>query len=164
MANVGEVLFALGEVAGAVERAGRATGEAETAFRNAYTGLTEATAGSHDQDAREATEYMAMAISKAGEVDDALHAILGKVSTIVGSLINPDGTTVPPGARAARAPIEGRAHPANSPAPPRNSVIMDGLPGLARSSRNGKTAAPPRRWCSTRLGRTGRSTAASTRR
>ena len=118
MASVGEVLFALGEVAGAVERAGRAVNEAETACRNALAGLTEAMAGSNDQDAGEAPEYMAMALSKVGDVDDTLHAILGKVSAIVGRLANPDGTLVPPGARAARAPVAWRGHPTHTPAPP----------------------------------------------
>ncbi|EWM16476.1 hypothetical protein [Kutzneria sp. 744] len=102
---MGDVLLALGEVAGAVERAGSAVNDARDALGRAHAALTEATAGSNDQDAVEAPEQLAVATSEAGEVDELLHAILGKVSVIVGHMVNPDGTQVPSGTRAARAPV-----------------------------------------------------------
>ena len=140
MANVGDVLLALGEVAGAVERADSAVNDARDALGRAHAALTEATAGSNDQDVVEAPEHLAVATSEAGEVDELLHAILGKVSVIVGRMVNPDGTQVSSGTRAARAPVAGRAHPDEHP----GAVRPSARPRMGSKGRS--TAHGIRRW------------------
>jgi hypothetical protein len=118
VANLGEVLIALGQVAGTLDRAGNAVGEADAALNGANTALSQAVAGSNNRDAREATEYLAIAISKTAEADQLLRAITGAVVAMAERIRSPTASSVPSGARAARAPVAGRAHPVHVPPPP----------------------------------------------
>ncbi len=118
VANLGDVLTTLGQVAVAVDRAGTAVNEAGTAWGSAGAALAEVVAGSNDWEAGQATQPLTIAASAITETGQLLHAIAGGVTTIVERMLATDGSLVPPGARAARAPVAGRGHPTHTPAPP----------------------------------------------
>jgi hypothetical protein len=118
MANIGEVLSALGGVVGHVDQAARAVGEAHGQFRDAHSTLAVVLTGHQNPDAADALAGMQMATSHADQVVELLSSITGKLADFVERLRKADGTSVPPGARAARSPIPGRTHPVNTPVPP----------------------------------------------
>ena len=118
MANVGEVLAALGSVAGAVDRAVSCLGHAQTDFSRAADVLAETLAGHSDSQAGDAVAGMTVAITRVEEVVTLLGEIATQLDAFVERIRGADGTSVPPGARAARAPVAGRGHPTNTPAPP----------------------------------------------
>ena len=118
MADIGEVLSALGGVARHVDQAARAAGEAHGQFGDAHRTLATVLTGHQNPDAADALTDMQMAASHADEVVELLGSITGKLADFVERLRKADGTSVPPGARAARSPIAGRTHPVNTPVPP----------------------------------------------
>jgi hypothetical protein len=118
VANLGDVLTTLGQVAVAVDRAGAAVNEAGTACGSAGAALAEVVAGSNDWEAGQTTQHLTVAASAITETEQLLYAIASGVTTIVERMLAPDGSPVPAGARAARAPVAGRGHPTHTPAPP----------------------------------------------
>ncbi len=118
MANVGEVLSALGSVAGAVDRAAGCLDSARTGFADATATLGEVLAGSSDSQAGDALTGMAVATSQVEEAVTLLGDITAQLGAVVKRICGASGTSVPPGTRAARAPVEGRMHPTHMPTPP----------------------------------------------
>ena len=118
MASVGEVLAALGTVAGNVDRAAHSVAAARSDCGDATGTLTEALAGCRDPQAGEALAGMAVATGHIDDVATLLGDIAHRLGEIVERIRGADGTTVPPGARAARSPVAGRTHPTNTPPPP----------------------------------------------
>jgi hypothetical protein len=111
VANVGEVLAALGSVAGCVDRA-------QQDFGGAHGALTDVLDGSVVPEAGQALVGMAMAAEHADDVAALLGNIAGKLADFVERIRAADGTSVPPAARATRSPVAGRTHPTNTPPPP----------------------------------------------
>ncbi|EWM16566.1 hypothetical protein KUTG_06870 [Kutzneria sp. 744] len=118
VANLGDVLTALGQVAVTVESAGAHVNEATTTLSSAGATLTEALGGSSAPEAGQATEHMAIAINTTTGVEALLRAISTAVGTMVERIVAPGGPPIPSGARAARAPVAGRTHPTHTPVPP----------------------------------------------
>ena len=118
MANVGEVLSALGIVAGIVDRAATHLDGASSKVDGVQTALTTALDGSRDPQAGDALTDMAVATAHLEEAVAALGIVAERLDAFVARICGASATTVPPGARAARAPIAGRVHPTNVPPPP----------------------------------------------
>jgi hypothetical protein len=118
MASVGEVLAALGTVAGCVDRAAHCVADARSQCGDATGTLTEALAGCRDPQAGDALAGMSVATGHIDDVATLLGDIAHRLGEIVGRIRGADGTVVPLGARAARSPVAGRTHPTNTPPPP----------------------------------------------
>lgn len=118
MANMGEVLSALGSVAGAVNRAADSLGSAQTEYGGAHGVLAETLAGCRDSDAGDALAGMAVATAQLAEAVTLLGGITAQLDAFVARMCGAGGTSVPPGARAARSPVAGRVHPSHIPTPP----------------------------------------------
>ena len=118
MANVGEVLSALGSVAGSVDRAAGHLDGAESEFGDAHSALAVALDGCRDPQAGDALLGLAAATAQLAEAIALLGLVTARLDAFVARICGASGTSVPPGARAARAPIAGRVHPTNVPPPP----------------------------------------------
>ncbi|MEV6607154.1 DddA-like double-stranded DNA deaminase toxin [Kutzneria sp. NPDC051319] len=118
MANVGEVLSALGAVAGCVDRAARVVATVQQDIDDARGTLTDVLAGSAVPEAEQVLVGMAAATECIDDVAELLGSIAGKVTDFVERIRCADAPSVPPGARAARSPVAGRTHPTNVPPPP----------------------------------------------
>jgi SCP1.201-like deaminase len=118
MASVGEVLAALGGGAGAIDRAARHIADAHTEFGGAAALLGDVLAASGDQQAADATAGMTGATDSTADAAILLSRAADQLATVVERLRTADGTAVPPGARAACAPVPGRTHPTHTPVPP----------------------------------------------
>ncbi|MBB5897044.1 DddA-like double-stranded DNA deaminase toxin [Kutzneria kofuensis] len=115
---MGEVLSALGSVAGLVDGAVRGVADAQQEFGGAYSVLADVLAGHSAPEAGQALAGMAMAAERADDVACLLGSIAGRLTDFVERIRSADGTSVPSGARAARSPVAGRTHPTNIPPPP----------------------------------------------